>query len=128
MTIVFVPIRDFFTGSELDFCPLSEPNCPEKPGKLGNLDILNTRDSPGVFKNLGCPSWKSWKIRRSARSKKGKSRAERSSSGPCPGLPARPGPQDPIEPFRPVLEFPNDMAKKAAPKAAQGKAVPAPAT
>jgi nucleoid DNA-binding protein len=27
-----------------------------------------------------------------------------------------------------VLEFPNDMAKKAAPKAAQGKAAPAPAT
>ena len=48
-------------------------------------------------------------------------------SGPRPWLPARPGPQDPIELFHPGLEFPNDMAKKAAPKAAQGKAAPAPA-
>src|SRR5512135_1168006 len=66
----------FFTGSQPDFCPFSEPNCPEKPGKLGNLDFLNIRDSTGVFKNSGCVSWEAWKIRRSALSKKGKSRAK----------------------------------------------------
>jgi hypothetical protein len=76
LTIIFAPIRDFFTGSELDFCPFSEPDHPEKPGKPGKFDLLNARSSDGVFKNAGGYPWKAWKIRHPALTKKGKSRAK----------------------------------------------------
>jgi len=40
-------------NAKLEFCPVSEPDHPEKPEKHGNFDFLNTRSSGGVFNIAG---------------------------------------------------------------------------
>jgi SRSO17 transposase len=45
------------TWRELDFCPFSEPDCPEKPGKQGKPDFWNTPGSSGVSKTPAYPAF-----------------------------------------------------------------------